>query len=258
MARYQAGSQVYLSPTSSFTTIVQFVFLTMFLPLVPGVNGYNIDTAALAMDYRSVGFREAAAEVARYLVAVEGLELQDPMRLRLLSHLQCYSTQREAAAKASFQTSSWNPMASHSQYNPSAMSSLATHAPPMIGSQHGSQPEPLSSMTSAHAPLGASAYTSEASRMPQHSESSHMAASMAASMRLPGPGNASAQIPSATSSASTASPVFSGLTQVHSQFPGSLGMNSVPMLSPSGHYSTTGLQPPSVKPYRPWGTELAY
>ena len=71
--------------------------LLLFLP--SGLNGYNIDPTSLAMDYRSVGFRECAAEVARYLVTVEGLDIQDPLRLRLMSHLQCYSAQREAASK---------------------------------------------------------------------------------------------------------------------------------------------------------------
>ena len=66
---------------------------------VLGLNGYNIDPTSLAMDYRTVGFRECAAEVARYLVTVEGLDIQDPLRLRLMSHLQCYSSQREAASK---------------------------------------------------------------------------------------------------------------------------------------------------------------
>ena len=71
--------------------------------LHPGINSYNFDPHAVAVDYRGVGFRECAAEVARYLVAVEGLDLQDPLRVRLLGHLQCYSAQREAAAKASLQ-----------------------------------------------------------------------------------------------------------------------------------------------------------
>lgn len=52
------------------------------------------------MDYHSIGFRECAAEVARYLVSCEGLDIQDPLRLRLMSHLQCFAAQRELAAKS--------------------------------------------------------------------------------------------------------------------------------------------------------------
>ena len=59
----------------------------------------SFDASKIAMDYHSIGFRECAAEVARYLVPVEGLDLQDPLRLRLMSHLQCFAAQRELASK---------------------------------------------------------------------------------------------------------------------------------------------------------------
>ncbi|KAL1115653.1 hypothetical protein AAG570_005943 [Ranatra chinensis] len=62
-----------------------------------GTEGLGYDPSKLAMDYHSIGFRECAAEVARYLVTVEGLDLQDPLRLRLMSHLQCFAAQRELA-----------------------------------------------------------------------------------------------------------------------------------------------------------------
>lgn len=51
-------------------------------------------------DYRSLGFRECAAEVARYLTSVEGLDMRDPLRIRLMQHLQAYFAQREALAAA--------------------------------------------------------------------------------------------------------------------------------------------------------------
>lgn len=58
------------------------------------------------MDYHSIGFRECAAEVARYLVTVEGMDIQDPLRLRLMSHLQCFAAQRELASKQA--STPWN------------------------------------------------------------------------------------------------------------------------------------------------------
>lgn len=58
------------------------------------------------MDYHSIGFRECAAEVARYLVTVEGMDIQDPLRLRLMSHLQCFAAQRELATKQA--STAWN------------------------------------------------------------------------------------------------------------------------------------------------------
>ncbi|CAG2115757.1 unnamed protein product, partial [Medioppia subpectinata] len=46
---------------------------------------FSFDPQKFATDYHSIGFRECSAEVARYMVAVEGLDLQDPLRLRLIS-----------------------------------------------------------------------------------------------------------------------------------------------------------------------------
>ncbi|XP_005392251.1 PREDICTED: hairy/enhancer-of-split related with YRPW motif protein 1 [Chinchilla lanigera] len=64
-----------------------------------GGKGY-FDAHALAMDYRSLGFRECLAEVARYLGMIEGLDASDPLRARLVSHLNNYASQREAASGA--------------------------------------------------------------------------------------------------------------------------------------------------------------
>ncbi|XP_021939305.1 hairy/enhancer-of-split related with YRPW motif protein, partial [Zootermopsis nevadensis] len=64
-----------------------------------GMDALAYDPHKFAMDYQHIGFRECAAEVARYLVTVEGMDIQDPLRLRLMSHLQCFAAQRELAAK---------------------------------------------------------------------------------------------------------------------------------------------------------------
>lgn len=47
-----------------------------------------------------MGFRECVAEVARYMTNVEGLDMKDPMRVRLLNHLENYLAQRELAINA--------------------------------------------------------------------------------------------------------------------------------------------------------------
>ena len=47
-----------------------------------------------------MGFRECASEVARYMANVEGLEMKDPLRLRMLSHLENFLAQRELAINA--------------------------------------------------------------------------------------------------------------------------------------------------------------
>lgn len=47
-----------------------------------------------------MGFRECVAEVARYLTSVEGLDMKDPLRVRVLNHLENYLAQRELAINA--------------------------------------------------------------------------------------------------------------------------------------------------------------
>lgn len=72
------------------------------------------------MDYHIIGFRECASEVARYLVTIEGMDIQDPLRLRLMSHLQCFVAQRELSAKssaASGSSSNWSSFQSTYQPN---------------------------------------------------------------------------------------------------------------------------------------------
>ncbi|KAG7457669.1 hypothetical protein MATL_G00229740 [Megalops atlanticus] len=51
-----------------------------------GGKGY-FDARALAVDYRTLGFRECVGEVVRYLSSLEGLETPDPIGARLVSHL---------------------------------------------------------------------------------------------------------------------------------------------------------------------------
>ena len=225
----------------------------IILLVVSGINGYNYpDPHALAMDYRSVGFRECAAEVARYLVTVEGMDIQDPLRLRLMSHLQCFSAQREAAAKASLQNSSWNGLPSHatmnSQYNGSTMSVMNQPSDQLAITSH---PSGLASMP----PVSCT----DSSRLGQHADSTH--SHVTSAMRLPTTGSVAPHMPTVTSSSAQVSPpVLTGLPQVHTQF---LSVNSMPMLSPTGTHnynSHTSLNQTlsAVKPYRPWGTELAY
>ncbi|XP_025408444.1 hairy/enhancer-of-split related with YRPW motif protein 1-like [Sipha flava] len=65
-----------------------------------GLDTLAYDPSKYAMDYHNIGFRECAAEVARYLESVEGMNGRDPLRERLLSHLQYFAAQREYAAKS--------------------------------------------------------------------------------------------------------------------------------------------------------------
>uniref|UniRef100_A0A8B9SP91 Hes related family bHLH transcription factor with YRPW motif like n=1 Tax=Anas platyrhynchos TaxID=8839 RepID=A0A8B9SP91_ANAPL len=59
-----------------------------------------LDARALAVDYRSIGFRECLTEVVRYLGILEGQNTADPIRLRLLSHLNNYVAEMEPSPVA--------------------------------------------------------------------------------------------------------------------------------------------------------------
>ena len=70
------------------------------------------------------------------MVTVEGLDLQDPLRLRLMAHLQCYAAQREMSLKSSAHATAWNPSAfttpSHQMVSSSASSSMPPPPPPPL------------------------------------------------------------------------------------------------------------------------------
>ena len=239
----------------------------------PGITGFNCDPHTVAIDYRYVGFRECAAEVARYLVAVEGMDLQDPLRMRLLSHLQCYSSQRESASKASLQpppTPSWPPVP-HSMH----------HVPPPVQhtftSQYGAMGVQATGEMMNHTSTLISPFMPDA----RHLESvgsgglggfgsagglnhhHHLARAAAGStvgtmMGVTSSNGGGGQGPMSPS-------FLHSLTPFHgSQFPA--GHQGIPM-HPHSHpgYSNTpsgqgmSMLPSSgVKPYRPWGGELAY
>ncbi|OUC44494.1 putative ribosomal protein L35Ae [Trichinella nativa] len=68
-----------------------------------GVDSAVMEKHRFAADYHMMGFRECANEVARYLTSVETLDIQDPLRIRLINHLQCYgahSTDVNSLSKA--------------------------------------------------------------------------------------------------------------------------------------------------------------
>ena len=54
----------------------------------------NPDYSRSTTEHQNAGFRECMGEVSRYLVAVEGMHIEEPLRLRLMSHLHAFSTAR--------------------------------------------------------------------------------------------------------------------------------------------------------------------
>ncbi|XP_014476464.1 PREDICTED: hairy/enhancer-of-split related with YRPW motif protein [Dinoponera quadriceps] len=101
-----------------------------------GPEGY--DSTKLAMDYHAVGWGECAAEVGRYLVTMEGLDERDPLRLRLLSHLQSFHREHPpsgAVPSAVPPTTTLTSSSTASGYEPP--STVSSGMPPGPGSmQH--------------------------------------------------------------------------------------------------------------------------
>ncbi|XP_071946672.1 hairy/enhancer-of-split related with YRPW motif protein 1-like [Antedon mediterranea] len=208
-----------------------------------------------ATDYRSIGFRECASEVARYLVTVEGMDIQDPLRLRLMSHLQCYTAQRELQSRQHWNTVSNHPH-SHNHHN---------HGQFPVGHHQTSAviPQPSDHHMPVHTPV------SESPRQMIPMITSSTAADSSHQVchtRLAMPPSTSAYPSVSSNSGTTHFTATSGggtVQTVHSQYP--IPYNSLPMLSPTGfsptsngatHASTHA--PIVTKPYRPWGTEMAY
>lgn len=230
-------------------------------------GGYNADTASLAMDYRLVGFRECAAEVSRYLVSIEGMDLQDPLRLRLISHLQCYGAQREASAKAcgGGPLSVGGPPTAPPPPTPHPWNQHHQYAPPPAPSAPTVMPCPGQHPVAFDQPSAGTggSYLEALGRGPPGGHQSQHGDGIAFNMRLSSTQShqLSASSPVTGASSTQPSAAAASLFGVHhaAQF---LGAAAVPMLSPNGlHYGSSAaaaMLGQGVKPYRPWGAELAY
>ncbi|XP_050747430.1 hairy/enhancer-of-split related with YRPW motif protein 1 isoform X1 [Gymnogyps californianus] len=194
-----------------------------------GGKGY-FDAHALAMDYRSLGFRECLAEVARYLSIIEGLDASDPLRVRLVSHLNNYASQREAASSA------------HTGIG---------HIP--WGSAFGHHPHishPLLLAQNGHGNTSTTASSTE----PHHQTRIAAPHAETSSLRVPPNGSVGPVLPVVTSTTKLSPPLLSSMASL-SAFPFSFG--SFHLLSPSVLSPSTPTQSATLsKPYRPWGTEI--
>lgn len=212
------------------------------------------------MDYHIIGFRECASEVARYLVAIEGLDLQDPLRVRLTSHLQCYSAQRELSLKTSI---------------PSSIPWSATPAPNNFNQYSASMgPLPGNSGQDHH---GQSTYNCSEPRLSGHQE---LTPRMDNALQRIGGGhqelprlgghqdNAFGQYGRVNPTGAGGPHHSSSMALVQQPTPGLAQMqggSNPPQYHPgfaSGGYGSGGAfnQHASAtgRPYRPWGAELAY
>lgn len=230
-------------------------FLKLIHRLLVLPSGY-FDAHALAMDYRGLGFRECLAETARYLSIIEGLDSTDPLRVRLVSHLNNYASQREAHSGLSHLA--WG----------SAFGSPAAHLThPLLLQHQQAAPLPRSATSSPQTPVSS---TSTSSASPSSSSPS---STSVAETHIPGRRNGSATphsdqgpilVPSTTAAPTTvlhpalvptsASKLSPPLLSSLSAFP--FPFSAFPIISP-----TTTISPPAPassvgKPYRPWGMEI--
>ncbi|XP_014820668.1 PREDICTED: hairy/enhancer-of-split related with YRPW motif protein 1 [Calidris pugnax] len=190
-----------------------------------GGKGY-FDAHALAMDYRSLGFRECLAEVARYLSIIEGLDASDPLRVRLVSHLNNYASQREAASSA------------HAGSGHIPWGSAFGHHPPIS--------HPLLLAQNGHGNTSTTASATEPHHPARIADT--------ASLRVPPNGSVGPVLPVVTSTAKLSPPLLSSMASL-SAFP--FSFDSFHLLSP-GVLSLSAPTPSAAlpKPYRPWGTEI--
>ncbi|XP_008190819.2 hairy/enhancer-of-split related with YRPW motif protein [Tribolium castaneum] len=190
-----------------------------------GLDAFTYDPHKYAMDYHGMGFRECVAEVARYLERIEGLDVQNPLRLRLTSHLQCCAAQRELASKQS--TSAPWGYGSPQPYPPPLNALPPSPAP---APNHNHQPLPHQNMHE----LG-------------HFEAPQTSAPAPTSDRLAPASTVLTPLTTTTSAALAYSP---------HQYPNTF---TIPTSSHHQNYNQSNIPTSQgMKPYRPWGTELAY
>ncbi|KAM9838335.1 hairy/enhancer-of-split related with YRPW motif-like protein [Aulostomus maculatus] len=178
-----------------------------------GGKGY-FDARALAVDYRTLGFRECVGEVVRYLSSLEG-ESPDPIGARLVSHLSHCASELDplllqAPPASTLPFSPW-PWASFPPTSP------ASSSPPFSSGRRdlallGSYPSatslrltPLAGCQQGAPPLLAPTALATVHRLPSltaPTQPSPHSASRASPLPLPTP---SSSAPTSASSTSTAS-----------------------------------------------------
>ncbi|ENN74219.1 hairy/enhancer-of-split related with YRPW motif protein [Dendroctonus ponderosae] len=205
-----------------------------------GLDSFAFDPHKYAVDYHGMGFRECLAEVSRYLERIEGMDAQNPMRLRLTSHLQCCAAQKELALKQAA-TAPWTYGGSQAYSTP--LNSLSSPNHPSLNT-HQPLPPPLHHQNMHHDLGHYDVSTSCAQSItPVPSTDTSRLAPPSTSLLTP--------LTTTTSSALAYSP--------HHQYPPPVNSFGIPPSS-SHHQNYNQSIPTSqgMKPYRPWGAEVAY
>lgn len=222
------------------------------------------------MDYHIIGFRECASEVARYLVTIEGMDIQDPLRLRLMSHLQCFVAQRELSAKTSSSSSAANytyqpnyPNQGYQSYP--ATSPITPHQQPnqsMFNSSYmsssGSSFSYLNS-TLPHSPeYSSSGYSTLSSSTPS---SANTSLNNNTSTVAPTAATQNNEQSTEESQQQQQQPIYTDLTSTQDRLMGNYSYSNHLNASANNqgyNYNNNNNNNNSSKPYRPWHPEMAY
>jgi YRPW motif-containing protein len=249
----------------------------------------TFDPQRFAMDYHIIGFRECASEVARYLVTIEGMDIQDPLRLRLMSHLQCFVAQRELSAKSSTATmpsSNWSSLQNTYQpnYPTQGYQTYPSTTPQQSNSsQHNSFNSSSSSYMSSTTAASTSSYLLPQS--PEYSASSGYASTANNSSSSSNVNTASTNTNNNNTNSTSPSPVTSANDSTHQQQQDNSQQQPIYtdlsnstdrlQLNLSGNYHygnahqlyangsgsnayNNNNNNNNSKPYRPWHPEMAY
>lgn len=182
------------------------------------------------------------------------MDIQDPLRLRLMSHLQCFAAQRELASKQTTSTSwGYNPTTQHYPLNPIPTSPNHPTGNNLIGNlppTHQPPPPPLPTTLQ---------HQSNVQDLNSHFD---ISTSCAQSTAVP---SSSESLSRHSTSTSVLTPLTtttsSALGYAHHQYPNLNSFSTIPTSSSSlPHIQNYNQNNSSVnmKPYRPWGAEVAY
>ena len=188
------------------------------------------------------------------------MDLQDPFRLRLMSHLQCYATQRELALKTSAHASAWNPSAFTTPTHQFATPAIPPQLP---GAHSGSSTDPSWCHSTTATSSASSMINEHGHHHHQLSMSSHVMPppptlfDQSAIKRNSGspPPHVSSTVPTLQSTAGYSHHPAAGhmSTATAHQYFSAPGYTVSHTATGPGQSSSS-----SVKHYRPWGAELAY
>ena len=127
------------------------------LRMVAHNNPDRMSSRGLA-EVQSAGFRECMGEVSRYLVAVEGMHVEEPLRLRLMSHLHAFSSARAATPPAPLTWGGYGSQPSYPQGGEYLLPASVSHLQKEEEALVGQTSPPPAYTTSAPYPRSSSSY----------------------------------------------------------------------------------------------------